>query len=651
MKIRHRSMSYKSIPLVIMFVLIAIFLGIVMVVRSIFISETVARIDLEFIPTKHTNQKSDLVHICFITSQFTSDNTATDKLFEVNKTVPRMSQSSYFHFYAFSNLKDLNALGWDIVVKDLGQYSRWITQSRWPKFQAYKEKTILKTCQVVFYVDGIISPKDVPKDFQAEAQRILKSSVQFAQRLHPDGGGAEAEFGRIKRQKKDINKNIKASLRWLESQQDYDKNCTLYENNMIGYSIHSQAFQQAADFFWDHYSKEEDSWRGKPLQEDFRCPKLNLSQLFCRVVDQPLWCYTLDHFNTRPLQLTGNGKGALFTKSLRRMRKGGHRYKSEESALATIPNQTEDPSKTDLTLSPCWLSTNVSEKIDDHQLKCLDEFQQGMAPQTRTHLGLTIAMPYYASPAMLLQQLANFASYPIEIQKQMSIIIVDDGSPPGLQAKEYIQNVSASNFHFRLQIARITTNIEWNVEGSRNLAFYLADTRRGLMLDLDMLVPVETVHDALQWNLTAPSSKESNTTQIGIAHKFNRKMPNGKYSVHPSLALLDVNEYWNAGGLDEDFAGKYGFGTEPHFWFMWKKGQRVVEKHENTFLIELDTEPCNVEWLQNSKLVGQCIAAIATLPSLNRNKKPNRRLWKKKSTGITPRSSTYLRFFWTMDMR
>jgi hypothetical protein len=174
-----------------------------------------------------------------------------------------MVHSPYYHFFAFSNLMDLKAPGWEVVVKDLRQYSRWITQSRWPKFQAFKDSKILSTCQVVFYVDGIISPNDVPEDFQAEARRILGSSVQFAQRLHPYGGGAEAEFYRIKRWQKDLNNNIQASLQWLRSQPDYDKNCTLYENNMFGYSVHSKAFQEVANYFWDHYSKEQDSWRGK----------------------------------------------------------------------------------------------------------------------------------------------------------------------------------------------------------------------------------------------------------------------------------------------------------------------------------------------------------------------------------------------------
>lgn len=260
-------LSRRLGPVVVECTAIALVLSVLLVVRSTSFLQIGSNRELGFLP-KVLYQPAPL-HICFIASQFGADLSATDKLFDVNKTVPSMVLSPYYHFFAFSNLKDLKAPGWEVIVKDLGQYTRWITQSRWPKFQAYKEKIVQDTCEVVFYVDGVISPNDVPKEFQAEAQRILKSPVQFAQRLHSDGGGAEAEFGRIKRQKKDIKANIKASLQWLQSQPDYNKNCTLYENNMFGYSIHSQAFQQAANFFWDHYSKEQDSWRGKHRLDAF----------------------------------------------------------------------------------------------------------------------------------------------------------------------------------------------------------------------------------------------------------------------------------------------------------------------------------------------------------------------------------------------
>jgi hypothetical protein len=178
----------------------------------------------------------------------------------------------------------------------------------------------------VFYIDGIIIPQNDPAIFQQEAHRIydnddvdnddISNNVGFAQRIHPDGGGAEGEFRRIKRRRKDTVENVRASIRWLQNQADYDtkpeggaQNCTLYENSMFGYSTKSREFQRAADFFWNIYEKETLSWR-----------------------DQPLWCYVLKHLNITPLQLTDNGSGRLFRKDIRLMaRKGAHRYVPKKS--------------------------------------------------------------------------------------------------------------------------------------------------------------------------------------------------------------------------------------------------------------------------------------------------------------------------------
>jgi hypothetical protein len=202
------------------------------------------------------------IPICFITSQFSSSNDRTDHLYDVKKVSPLLYKSPHYHFFAFSNLADLKAPGWEIIVKDLRQYKRWITQSRWPKFMAFRETKIQETCQVIFYIDGILSPRDDLEIFQAEARNIMSSTVQLAQRIHPYGGGAEAEFDRIISKKKDTKKNVKASLQWLQAQPDYNMNCTLYENSIIGYAVDSPSIKEAANFFWDHYSKEEDSWRG-----------------------------------------------------------------------------------------------------------------------------------------------------------------------------------------------------------------------------------------------------------------------------------------------------------------------------------------------------------------------------------------------------
>ncbi len=206
---------------------------------------------------------AQMIHICFVSAQFAPSAELTDRLMNVTKVVPEFARSPYFHFFAFTNLPDLKAPGWDIIVKDLPEYKRFITQSRWPKFQGFKESRIQETCQVVFYMDGILSPTSNTTSFQSEARQILNSTVQFSQRLHSIGGGAEAEFRRIRRKKKDIVSNIRASIKWLKGQSDYRRNCTLYENNMFAYSLNSTEFQTAANFFWDHYSQEKDSWRGE----------------------------------------------------------------------------------------------------------------------------------------------------------------------------------------------------------------------------------------------------------------------------------------------------------------------------------------------------------------------------------------------------
>jgi hypothetical protein len=360
------------------------------------------------------------------------------------------------------------------------------------------------------------------------------------------------------------------------------------------------------------------------------------------------------------------------------MRKGGHRYKTEHAISSleyyesngTISFVETSSKKTKLeNLQVCWLDTDphssneLTKPVDKIPqpnsanntigltLICPNDFQQSHAPKQRKGSGLTIGMPYFAAPALLLQQLENFANYPIEIQRQLTIIIVDDGSPSDLQAAKYLKDTSVINrdiFHFQLKVARIETEIDWNIEGSRNLAFYLADTSLGLMMDLDMLVPIETIQAALTWNTSIYNSTQGNF--VAVAHKFNRQKPDGNQSIQPALGLLNITEYWNAGGLDEDFAGSYGHGTEPHFWHLWKNGKRIIEKHMDAFLVELDTDPCDSAWLKVPETIQSCQAALSKMPKLLKDRSRNRKLWRKKRANKVSWSNSYLRFNWTIDI-
>lgn len=134
----------------------------------------------------------------------------------------------------------------------------------------------------------------------------------MAQKLVEGHGGRPplTEFRIIRALKKDIPKNIEASIAWLEAQPDFYNNSTLYENCYFGYDPNNVNFQRTTQYFWDHYSKEEDSWR-----------------------DQPFWSYAMYHNDMHPLKM---GKG-WFRADNNKKGHGGHKYTAESDSDASAP--------------------------------------------------------------------------------------------------------------------------------------------------------------------------------------------------------------------------------------------------------------------------------------------------------------------------
>jgi hypothetical protein len=251
--------------------------------------------------------------VCFVVCIFGKSVADLDKVQPVRQTL--LSNSSSYNFFAYTNLPDWKVQGWTRVVKHFPQYRRFITQSRWPKFQAWKDPIIREACKVVFYIDSISNTLGSPQQFQKAAKEILQSDVGLAQYRHRGGGGAMKEFWRVQKVGKDLKKNIAASKAWLLNQTDFRANCTLYENRYFGYAVDSPYYQNASDFLWNHYSLEQDSWR-----------------------DQPLWCYVLDHYNITPIPLDHETLFKIDTKRMKRI----HTYsKAAEDAGAQWSNQAK----------------------------------------------------------------------------------------------------------------------------------------------------------------------------------------------------------------------------------------------------------------------------------------------------------------------
>jgi hypothetical protein len=249
-------------------------------------------------PTVDTKQEASRPEICFITSVYSERLESADR---VNDVTAQARANPTFRYYTFTNKKHLPTPGWTKLVQSFPQYSRLITQSRWPKFMAWTLPE-MQHCGVIFYMDGITYPNinALAYEFRQVAHDILHSKYGIAQYLHKKGGGPLAEFQRILWAKKDTPDHVLLSIAWLKAQPDFSPNSTLYENRIFGYNPRNPYFQQASTFFWDHYSKEQDSWR-----------------------DQPLWSYTLQRYGIVPIPLDHK---RLFATALGNMGHGGHHY-------------------------------------------------------------------------------------------------------------------------------------------------------------------------------------------------------------------------------------------------------------------------------------------------------------------------------------
>jgi hypothetical protein len=161
------------------------------------------------------------------------------------------------------------------------------------------------------------------------------------------------------------------------------------------------------------------------------------------------------------------------------------------------------------------------------------------------------------------------------------------------------------------------------------------------MLDLDTLVPLETMQAALGW-------KTKNQTHI-LGHRFNRIRPDGKTQRHPAVTLMDVEAYWGSGGCDEAFCGTYGF-TDVHFWQRWKKDKtRLQLDHMDTFLVEVDQQACNSTFLKSNEQVQSCQDARASLQKPSKDTARNRKRMKSMfRSGCW--SNRYLRFRWMVEI-
>jgi hypothetical protein len=166
---------------------------------------------------------------------------------------------------------------------------------------------------------------------------------------------------------------------------------------------------------------------------------------------------------------------------------------------------------------------------------------------------VTLCLAYYENPTMLGRQLELLLSLPEDLRRQISLIVVDDGSPTA-PAQEIMTGSRAflPPDHGGLagaRLYRMGVDIAWNMDACRNLAAAEAETDWLLLTDMDHLIPEKTWRKALTADL-----------KPGAVYKFARVSEPDltPYKQHPNTWLLTRQIFDKAGGYDERFAGWYG---------------------------------------------------------------------------------------------
>lgn len=180
---------------------------------------------------------------------------------------------------------------------------------------------------------------------------------------------------------------------------------------------------------------------------------------------------------------------------------------------------------------------------------------------------ITLVMAYYENPGMLQEQYKRLRALPALIREQLSVIVVDDGSPKSPAHREDIG--------IPLQLFRIQVDVRWNQDAARNIGVKHAKTLFVLMTDIDHIVPIATWDELV--------SKE---WRDDYAYSFSRATLEARdpdvltpYKPHPNSWFISKKLFERVGGYDERFAGYYGTDGDFKVRLLTKASKHVLLEH------------------------------------------------------------------------
>jgi hypothetical protein len=182
---------------------------------------------------------------------------------------------------------------------------------------------------------------------------------------------------------------------------------------------------------------------------------------------------------------------------------------------------------------------------------------------------ITMVVPYYRQPKMLLKQMDTLDSYPSHVRDTFYVIVVDDGSPE--DAERVLTSVREDGHlpHRPDALYRIDEDVPWNRGMARNLGTKMATTPWVLHVDTDHVLPPDSAHALVRCAAQLSQAKwyRFERFRVGAADETRKKdkvNPHATFAkIHPHIDsyLCTKDAYKRAGGYNELFGGVLGGGS------------------------------------------------------------------------------------------
>lgn len=187
------------------------------------------------------------------------------------------------------------------------------------------------------------------------------------------------------------------------------------------------------------------------------------------------------------------------------------------------------------------------------------QLTRGVSPKP-----VTFIYPYYENPKFLTHQLEVWNSYDKGILDNLSVFVIDDGSPKN-PAETVLRGVAK---RFPLRLFRIEVDVRWNWLAARNIGMHRAFEGWCVMTDMDHVIDADVARH-LMWDEHNPD----------VVYRFSRREHTGaKIHPHPNSMFMTRQSFWLCGGYDEALSGHYGTDGDWRRRISERRAVRLLEQ-------------------------------------------------------------------------